>query len=118
MKFNRTLVVLGMVAGLAEALPAAEIDGILMDKMCSMKVAKDGQKAAVTHIRECAVMVACEKSGYGVVTSDNKFIALDGVGNTLATEALTGSAKKDNLKVKVTGDMSGDRIAVTSLKLE
>jgi hypothetical protein len=118
MKLYRFALGLGLMAGVAGALPAAEVDGILMDKMCSMKAAKEGQKAAVMHTRECAMMPPCEKSGYGVFTADNKFIALDAAGNTQAAAALKASSKKDNLKVKVTGELSGDTIAVTSLKLE
>jgi hypothetical protein len=115
---KRTLTTIALAAGLASALPAAEIHGVLMDKMCSMKATKQGQKAVAMHTRECALMPPCEKSGYGVVTADNKFIALDEAGNQQAVAALKSSDKKDNLKVRVTGDVSGETIAVKTLKLE
>jgi hypothetical protein len=118
MKLNRAVSSLILLAGLAGALPAAEVQGILMDKMCSMKAAKEGQKAAVMHTRECALMPDCEKSGYGVFTTDNKYLALDAAGNKQASTALKASKKKDNLKVKVSGEVNGDTIKVASLKLQ
>ena len=74
MKLHRGLTRLFLLTGLAGALSAAEVQGVLRDKMCSMKAAKEGQKAATMHTRQCAMMPDCEKSGYGVFTSDNKYL--------------------------------------------
>jgi hypothetical protein len=104
-----------LLAGLAAA---AQVNGVLMDKMCSMKAAKEGQQAATIHTRECALMPPCQKSGYGVYTTDNKFLTFDDAGNAKALVALNASKKKDNLKVRVTGDVQGDTIKVANLKLE
>jgi len=89
-----------------------------MDKMCSMKAVKDGQKAAALHTGQCAMMPDCEKSGYGVFTADNKYLAFDAAGNEQAAAALKSSKKKDNLKVKVNGEVTGDTIKVASLTLQ
>ena len=117
MKLYRNVILLTLLVSLAGALSAAEVEGVLMDKMCSMKAAKDGQKAATMHTRQCAMMPDCEKSGYGVFTTDNKFLAFDSAGNGQASTALKASKKKDNLKVKVSGEIDGDTIKVASLKL-
>jgi hypothetical protein len=109
---------LTLVASLAGALSAAEVEGILMDKMCSMKAKQEGQKAAMMHKRQCALMPDCAKSGYGVFTADNRFLAFDAAGNKQAAAALKSSKKDDNLKVKVSGDIDGDTIKVASLKLQ
>jgi hypothetical protein len=111
----RSLASLTMLAGLAAA---AQVNGVLMDKMCSMKAVKDGQTAATAHTRECALMPPCQKSGYGVYTTDNKFLTFDDAGNAKALTALNASKKKDNLKVRVTGDVQGDTIKVANLKLQ
>jgi hypothetical protein len=103
--------VLGCVA------QAADVEGILMDKMCSGKALKDGMKAAQGHTRECALMPDCMKSGYGLFTADNKFLTLDAAGNKQAVQALRASKQKDNLRVKVTGEVTGGTIKVQSLKL-
>jgi len=59
-----------------------------------------------------------EKSGYGVFTADNKYLVFDAAGNEQAAAALKSSKKKDNLKVKVSGEVDGETIKVASLKLQ
>jgi hypothetical protein len=118
MKLHQNVSRLILVAGLAGTLSAAEVEGVLMDKMCSMKAAKDGQKAATMHARQCAMMPDCETSGYGVFTADNKYLVFDPAGNEQASAALKTSKKKDNLKVRVSGEIDGDTIKVASLRLQ
>jgi hypothetical protein len=43
---------------------------------------------------------------------------LDAAGNEQAIAALKASNKKDNLKVKVSGEVAGNMIKVASLKLQ
>ena len=109
--FMASALVLGCVA------QAADVEGILMDKLCSGKAIKDGMKAAQGHTRECALMPDCMKSGYGVFTADNRFLTLDAAGNKQAVRALRASKQKDNLQVKVTGEVADGTIKVQSLKL-
>jgi hypothetical protein len=106
----KTLVRASLVAGFALSASAASVDGYLVDKMCSKKDPK-------SHDRECALSPACQKSGFVVVTADGKLISLDDKGNQEAIKALKASKKKDDLRVTVTGDVSGDSIKVASLKL-
>jgi hypothetical protein len=115
---KRVFVVAGMLAALGCLAYAAEVQGILLDRECSPKIvqAKD-QKAAQAHTRECALMDACVKAGYGVFTADGKFLLLDPAGNQKAAAALNASKKKDNIRVQVTGDQAGDAIKVTALKI-
>ena len=63
------------------------------------------------------MMPACQKSGYGVFTYDNKFLAFDQAGNRKALEAIKAAKKEDDLQVEVTGEIQGDTIKVTSIKL-
>jgi len=44
-------------------------------------------------------------------------IFLDAAGNNEIVEALKASGKKDHLRVDVTGDVQGDTLKVTSIKL-
>ena len=118
MKMQRGLTRLFLLTALAAVLSAAEVEGVLMDKMCSMKAVKDGQKAATMHTRQCAMMPDCERSGYGVFTADNKYLVFDSSGNEQAAAALKSSKKKDNLKVKVSGEVTGDTIKVANLTLQ
>jgi hypothetical protein len=106
-----------LVTGLAGIAAAAEVDGILIDKMCSAKALKGGQAAATKHDRDCATAAACEKSGYGVYTAEGKWLAFDDAGNKRAIAALKASKKTDDLRVTVTGDVDGDSIKVATLKM-
>jgi len=59
----------------------------------------------------------CKKSGYGVITENHKFLKFDEVGNKKAFEALKATDKEDHLRVDVTGEVEGDTLKVTSLKM-
>ena len=102
----------------ASLAPAATVNGTLMDKMCSAKAVSGGQSVATAHETKCALMPPCAASGYGVFTADNKFIAFDSAGNEKAAAALKATKKTSDLKVQVTGDVSGDTMRVKTLKLE
>jgi hypothetical protein len=102
------------------------VKGVLIDEMCSSKAEvrivsgprlEGGMIVAEAHTRECALMPACQKSGYGVFTYDNKFLKFDEAGSRKALAALKASKKEDDLKVEVTGEIQGDTIKVVSLKL-
>lgn len=120
---GRNLVLVCVLAGVASA---ADVQGVLMDRMCSPKAElrivppgrlEGGMVTAEAHTRECALMPDCQKSGYGVVTSDGKFLKFDEAGNRKALEAIKASKKLDDLEVDVTGEVQGDSIKVESLKL-
>ena len=61
--------------------------------------------------------VLCSASGFGIYTKDNKFLKLDAAANSKVTEALKTSDKKDHLRVDISGDVQGDTLKVTSIKL-
>jgi hypothetical protein len=94
-------------------LAAAETykDVPIVDVNCSAKVAANPD----AHTRACALK--CEASGYGIITKDKKFVKFDAEGNKKAVEELKASSKKDHLRVTVEGEMEGDTLKVTSLKL-
>ena len=102
---------------LACTVQAAELKGYLMDRMCSAKAVKEGVKAAQAHTKDCALMPDCVKAGYGVFLREGKFIAFDAEGNKKAEEALKAHKGKDNLRVVVDGEVTGDTMKVTTLKL-
>lgn len=114
--FFRLLAVCGLMLTLLAIAAAAEFEGILVDRACSASVVKGGEKAALAHTRDCALMPNCVKSGYGIYMN-NKFIPFDAAGNKQALAALKASNKPDSLRVKVTGEQSGNLLKVQSLKL-
>ncbi len=84
----------------------------LMDAMCSTK-AKANPDA---HPRSCALQ--CSKAGYGILTGDGNFLKFDSAGNAKALELLKASDKADHLRVKVSGELRGDQLAVQTLSLQ
>lgn len=128
-KLLSLLFFVGLSCGIAMAVApsAATVKGILMDQKCSGKadlrisgssgLLVGGRIVAEAHTRECAMMPECEKSGYGVYTNDNKFLKFDESGNRKAIAALKASKKLDDLEVEVTGEVKGDSIRVSTLKI-
>jgi hypothetical protein len=124
---TRLLRLLIVVSAFAIAANAEEIKGIMMDQMCSGKAdlrisgasgtLVGGRIVAEAHTRECLQMPECQKSGYGVYTSDNKFLKFDEAGNRKALAAIKASTKLDDFEVEVTGEVKGDTIKVVSLKV-
>ena len=128
--FLRKLNFLGLTFLLASAASAAQIKGVLLDKDCSSKAEESlssgtgdtpeiagGMLAAEAHTLECLRAAACEKSGYGVYTSDNKYLLFDAAGNRKAIEALKLAKKTTDIRVEVTGEVQGNTIKVVTLKL-
>ena len=108
-----------LALGLSTMASAAEIKGVLMDQACSGDfTSTGGQTKALKHERACALMEQCVKSGFGVITEDNKFLRFDDSGNQKMLAMLQNSVQKDNLKIKVAGDVDGDTIKVQSIQWE
>ena len=98
-------------------LAAETVEGYLIDKMCSAKVAEEGVDAAKMHTKDCALMPDCKGSGYGVVTADGKFLKFDKDGDGMAAKVLGFTSRKDNIKVTVNGEVEGSSIAVIAIQL-
>ena len=116
-----------LLAAAAIAAQGADLKGVLIDKAFSSQVEvrlvpgprlEGGMIVAEAHTREDDLKPESQKSGYGIYTQDNKFYAFDAKGNTLALEALKTSKKLDDLEVQVTGEIQGETIKVTALKLQ
>jgi hypothetical protein len=98
------------------ALPAfaaaATYDNVaVIDVNCSKKAAADPD----AHTRDCALQ--CAPSGFGILTKDQEFLKFDAAGNAKMTAALKASDKKDHLRVDVNGELQGDTLKVSSIKL-
>ena len=114
----RLPVLLAMTISMVGLASAAEVEGTLLDRMCSAKIVQQkDQKAALEHTRDCALMDDCVKSGYGVFMADGTFITFDSAGNAKVAQALKASKKEDHILVHVTGERSGDTMKVASIKI-
>ena len=110
-KLASFFVLLGLCAVPALAGVETYKDVPVVDVNCSKKVAADPD----SHPRACALK--CSASGFGIVTQGKQFLKFDAEGNTKIVEALKTSDKKDHLRVDVSGDVQGDVLKVTSIKL-
>lgn len=84
----------------------------LIDKNCSRKAASNPD----AHTRECAL--GCASSGFGILTTDGKFLKFDKAGDSQTLALLKQSDKKDHLRVTVDGDEKDGVIAVKSVRLD
>jgi hypothetical protein len=105
------LVLMGLAAMPALAAVETYNDVPVVDVNCSKKVAADPD----SHTRACALK--CAASGFGIVTQDKQFLKFDAEGNAKIADALKASDKKDHLRVDVSGDVQGETLKVTSIKL-
>ena len=101
----------------AAPLAAENVEGYLVDQMCSAKIVKGGVEAAKAHTKDCALAEKCKASGYGLVTADGKFLKFDADGDRMAATTIGFSSGKDNLAVSVNGTISGDSIKVVAIQL-
>ncbi|HYL63782.1 MAG TPA: hypothetical protein VE077_14275 [Candidatus Methylomirabilis sp.] len=106
-----SLLILGLFALPAFAASESYKDVSVVDVNCSTKAAANPD----AHPRACALK--CEASGFGIITADKKFIKFDAAGNEKITTELKASSKKDHLRVDVEGDLEGDVLKVSSVKL-
>ena len=115
MKFSTVFALILLVGALP--LAAENVEGYLVDKMCSGKIVEKGVGAAKMHTKMCALMDGCKASGFGVVTAEGEFLKFDGAGDKLALKVLEGTDKEDNISVTVDGKVKGGNIAVKGLSL-
>jgi opacity protein-like surface antigen len=102
--------VLVLGAGLAAAEDWKGVS--VIDTNCLEKVKSDPDK----HPRSCALQ--CAKGGYGVLTSDGKYLKFDAAGNDKTLALLKESKKADHLRANVTGERDGDTIKVSAISLQ
>ena len=110
------IVVLALMAGALIAQDkTVTLDGYLVDNSCAASQTPDKLATWVkTHGTSCAMMEACEKSGYAVF-ADKKLYKLDDAGNASASDLLKNPKSKKGLHVKAEGTVDGDTLKVTKL---
>jgi hypothetical protein len=108
-------VALAAVFALAQSeSKTVKVTGYIVDNMCAEMHGTEAE--AKNHPNACALMPACEKSGFAVVSGDRKY-KLDEQGNKLAADALKGAKTKKGLKVDVEGTLDGDTLHTDKLEV-
>ena len=128
MQLWRKICIGGLLAvGLAADQSETTLQGVLMDKESSWKAEtrvapgprlEGGMLEAYIHTRQCALMPACQRSGYGVFTYDTyKFLPFDAAGNQRALALLKHAQKEEDFRVEVTGTIQGEVMKVARITL-
>ena len=86
-----------------------KITGYLIDNVCAEASQGGEEEEAEGHMVSCALMEACQKSGYAVI-SEGKTYKLDEKGNKLALKLLRDTRVKQGLAVAVSGTLEGDTL--------
>ena len=97
------------ILGFSALAMAESWTGTVVDVMCK-------GKDLAGHTAKCAV--SCSKGGYGLVTSDGKFVKFNETGNAKALAALKATGKEKDLKAKVNGSLDNDVINVESIEIQ
>lgn len=108
------LCVFVITAGL---VPAADVQGVVIDRNCAQDILKHGRGIVLKRKRECSLMKNYLRPGYGIITDGHKFFYFDDAGNKKALRLLENTPDKDNLKVIVSGDIDGDTIKVATMSM-
>lgn len=108
-----------LLAAMAIGAFAAEtkVQGYLVDIACADE---EGQKAGfgAKHTKDCLLMPECVKSGYGVLTDDKKVFKFDKAGNAQAKKFIDRLKKEKDIKVGVTGTVTGETMTVSKIELQ
>jgi uncharacterized membrane-anchored protein YjiN (DUF445 family) len=117
---NRKLLVVILSLAFAAMLyaqdsKAIKVTGFLIDNACADSAKGELGTRAKGHTVSCALMDSCEKSGYSVVTDDNKRYKLNEKGEGMAAELLKNTKSTKGVKVSLEGNYNGTEVDVTKL---
>jgi len=117
---NRKLLALSLSLAFAAMLYAQDstsikVTGFLIDNACADSAKGELSTRAKGHSVSCALMDNCEKSGYSVVTDDNKRYKLNDKGEGMAAELLKNTKSTKGVKVAMEGNYNGAEVDVTKL---
>lgn len=91
----------------------AKITGFLIDQMCASSSHTDEE--AKSHETSCALMPACAKTGFAVLSKD-KVYKLDEAGSRMALALLKETKTKKGFAVVAEGTLQGDTLHVDKLE--
>jgi len=94
------------------------VKGYLVDLACA--TSDEGKKAnfGAEHTKDCLQMPDCVQGGYGVLTPDKKIIRFDKPGNDQAKKFIADLKKEKDVRVSVTGAVTGSSMTVSKIELQ
>jgi len=117
------LLILFLLLSLSLPLSAAsgkkvKIKGHLVDISCASEKTDDLDYMRTKHTKQCFEMPACVKSGFAILTPDNKVIRFDEKGNELAKKLIDATQASENKdwSIEVRGRLDGETLNVNKLE--
>lgn len=95
-----------------------KLKGHLVDVQCAAEQKDDLDYLRKKHSRSCFQMPACVKSGYALLTPDDRVLRFDAAGNDLAKKMIAEANKEKDYRITVRGRLAGDQIQVSKLSLD
>ena len=94
------------------------VKGYLVDLACA--TSDEGKKAnfGAEHTKDCLQMPDCVQGGYGILTPDKKIVRFDNAGNDQAKKFIASMKKEKDIKVTVTGSVTGSSMTVSKIELQ
>jgi hypothetical protein len=93
------------------------LDGYLVDISCVNDRSNELATLGIVHTKQCLQMGPCSRSGYALLTRDRKVIKFDAAGNQEASKLIAAADQKNDFRIKVSGRLDGDEMAVSQLTL-
>jgi hypothetical protein len=95
------------------------LQGYLVDNSCALEKHKSADWAA-KHGKGCLNMDECIKSGYAILTPDQKLYKFDAKGNAEARKLIDATDKKNDWKITLKGKVDAEHniVAVSALDLQ
>ena len=116
---GRTVLLLVLVASPVFAAKGHKVTlkGTLVDVSCATERANDLDSLRLKHTRKCLQMPDCDKSGFALLTADNKVLRFDDRGNETARKLIASTDREKQWDIKVSGRLDGDTLTVSKLTL-
>lgn len=116
---GRTVLLLVLVASPVFAAKGHKVTlkGVLVDVSCATERASDLDSLRAKHTRKCLQMPDCDKSGFALLTPDNKVLRFDDAGNDKARKLIAATERDKEWNIKVAGRLDGDTLTVSKLTL-
>ncbi len=114
---KKVLLILFAAAVVSSFAADTQVKGYLVDMACGRE---EGSRPdfGIKHSKECLQMPDCVATGYGVLTDDKKIVRFDAAGNEKAKKFIADLKKTTDIKVTVTGAVSGDSMTVSKIELQ
>ena len=94
------------------------VKGYLVDLACATGDEGKAANFGAEHTKECLQMPDCVKTGYGVLTPDKKIVRFDAAGNEQAKKFIADLKKEKDVRVTVTGAVTGGSMSVSKIELQ